>query len=106
MAETTQHKRLTGQKPPERVTIYAPDGSPHDCAPVDAREILASGNGYTLEPSSKGISGEQSREQQPINDDAVSGGAGNDSKVKEAAPKKSQVARLVEAVTPAKRARK
>ena len=32
------------------VTIYAPDGTPHTCAPVDAREILASGAGYTSAP--------------------------------------------------------
>ncbi len=29
------------------MTIYAPNGAPHKCSPVDAREILASGNGYT-----------------------------------------------------------
>lgn len=40
----------TSAKPPSSVTIYAPDGSPHTVAPIDAREILASDAGYTSEP--------------------------------------------------------
>lgn len=47
---TTQLKPITKGPMPQVVTIYAPDGSPHKCAPVDAREILASGLGYTAEP--------------------------------------------------------
>lgn len=35
---------------PSMVTIYDPEGNPHVCAPIDAREILASGVGYTKEP--------------------------------------------------------
>lgn len=35
---------------PSSVTIYAPDGSPHVCAPIDAKEILASDAGYTPQP--------------------------------------------------------
>ena len=55
MAEQTQPGQTTrGQKlkakPPEMMTLYAPDGTTHHCAPVDAREILASGAGYTTEP--------------------------------------------------------
>lgn len=38
---------------PDFITIYAPDGSPHVCAPVDVNEILASGAGYTKEPLAK-----------------------------------------------------
>lgn len=55
----------------DTITIYAPDGSPHTCAPVDAREILASGNGYTAEPPVIEVSNEQPREQQPINGNPV-----------------------------------
>jgi hypothetical protein len=49
-AQTTRGKML-GEKPPEVWTVYAPDGTPHKCAPCDAREILAAGLGYTSEPS-------------------------------------------------------
>ena len=35
---------------PSMVTIFDPEGKPHVCAPIDAREILASGVGYTREP--------------------------------------------------------
>ena len=35
---------------PSMVTIYDAEGNPHVCSPIDAREILASGNGYTKEP--------------------------------------------------------
>ncbi|MBK9316913.1 MAG: hypothetical protein IPM55_22105 [Acidobacteria bacterium] len=48
--QTTQFKPITKGPMPQVITIYAPDGSPHKCAPVDAREILASGLGYTAEP--------------------------------------------------------
>lgn len=48
--QTTQLKPITGAKPPEVVILYAPDGSPHKCSPVDAREILAANLGYTTEP--------------------------------------------------------
>lgn len=41
---------MLAEKPPEVRTIYAPDGTPHHCAPTDAREILAGGLGYTAEP--------------------------------------------------------
>lgn len=52
--------------PLDRITIYAPDGTPHTCAPVDAREILASGNGYTAEPPVvEAIIAEVFNEQQP-----------------------------------------
>ena len=58
-------------KSPEFVTIYAPDGSPHSCAPVDAREILAGGLGYTSAPPLVSlIFDEQQPEQQPIDGDA------------------------------------
>lgn len=56
-------------KPFERVTIYAPDGTPHTVAPVDAREILASGSGYTATPPAQ-VSNEQQSEQQSIVGDA------------------------------------
>ena len=59
----------------DSVTIYAPDGTPHTCAPVDAREILASGNGYTAEPPEAKGTDEQHAEQQSINDNAASGEA-------------------------------
>lgn len=48
-AQTTRGQSL-GEKPPEVWTVYAPDGTEHKCAPCDAREILAAGNGYTAEP--------------------------------------------------------
>lgn len=47
--QTTLFKPIKSAKPPEVVTIYGPEGTPHRCSPVDAREILASGNGYTAE---------------------------------------------------------
>lgn len=56
---------------PSQITIYAPDGSPHKCAPIDAREILASGNGYTAEPPAPKVEDEQQPEQQPIISDGV-----------------------------------
>ncbi len=55
----------------QSITIYAPDGTPHTCAPVDAREILASGTGYTAEPPAKVEAHEQPSEQQPIHADPV-----------------------------------
>ena len=54
----------------ERITIYAPDGTPHTVAPVDAREILASGNGYTAEPPAQVVN-EQQQEQQPVASDTA-----------------------------------
>lgn len=50
----------------EFVTIYAPDGTPITCAPIDARESLASGFGYTMEPPN-----EQQSEQQSVAGDAA-----------------------------------
>lgn len=49
---TTDGKAITS---PSRdfVTIYAPDGTPHECAPIDAREILAGDGGYSAEPPQK-----------------------------------------------------
>jgi hypothetical protein len=76
MAETTQHRPLTGQRPSERVTIYAPDGSRHECSPVDAREILAGGSGYTAEkPRAKD---EQPQRQQSLDGDAIGGQSESD----------------------------
>ena len=49
---TTQLKPIAGVKPPEVVTLYAPDGTAQPVAPVDAREILAANLGYTTEPPS------------------------------------------------------
>jgi hypothetical protein len=72
--QTTQRKQITGQPAPDYVTIYAPDGSSHKCAPVDAREILAAGLGYTAEPPAAVVepeSDEQQPEQQPVTDDAT-----------------------------------
>lgn len=60
-AQTTRGQKL-GEKPPEVWTVYAPDGTPHSCAPCDAREILSGGLGYTSEPPALA---EQSNEQQP-----------------------------------------
>lgn len=39
----------------DSVTIYGPTGAPHVCAPVDAREILLSANGYTAEPPAPNV---------------------------------------------------
>lgn len=50
--QTTSLKPILGAKPPETVTLYAPDGTAQQVAPVDAREILASNLGYTTEPPS------------------------------------------------------
>lgn len=74
MAETPKSIQSTSGGPirsasPQSITIYAPDGKPHTCAPVDAREILASGNGYTAEPPE--VKNEQSSEQQSIYGDPV-----------------------------------
>lgn len=52
-AQTTRGVML-GEKPPELVTLYAPDGTSHSCSPVDAREILAAGLGYTTAPLTGG----------------------------------------------------
>lgn len=48
-AQTTRGQMI-GDKPPEVRTVYGPDGKPHVCSPLDAREILAAGAGYTAEP--------------------------------------------------------
>jgi hypothetical protein len=89
-AQTTRGQKL-GEKPPEVATIYSPDGKPHQCAPVDAREILARGLGYTAEPPAsltgeaifdqayaevekKKAAREQQSEQQPESGDAVASG--------------------------------
>lgn len=65
---TTDGKAITS---PSRdfMTIYAPDGTPHECAPIDAREILAGDGGYTAAPPQK--HDEQQPEQQPVVDNAV-----------------------------------
>lgn len=65
--QTTDNQPLTSGPRPEWVVIYAPDGSEHRCTPVDAREILESGNGYTAEPHN---GDEQQSIEQPIADDA------------------------------------
>lgn len=66
---TTSGKAI---KQPSRdtLTIYAPDGSPHVCAPVDAMEILRASTGYTTEPP-EGAIREQQSEQQSVNGDAA-----------------------------------
>jgi hypothetical protein len=73
MKQTTSFKPLDGQKPPESIRLYGPDGSGRLYAPIDAREILASGNGYTAElpQPEQGVADEQPRKQQPINGDAT-----------------------------------
>lgn len=53
----------------EFTTLYAPDGSTWTGAPVDAHDVLASGQGYSTEPPAKQAD-EQQSEQQPV--------AGND----------------------------
>lgn len=58
--------------PRNTITLYAPDGSPHICAPIDAREILASEAGYTETPPIKPeVAVEQQSEQQPIGGDVA-----------------------------------
>lgn len=85
-AQTTRGQML-GEKPPEVWVVYAPDGTSHQCSPVDAREILAAGLGYTTEPPAavQALTGdnivnaayaqvtkrEQQSEQQPEHDNAV-----------------------------------
>lgn len=75
MATVTTTKGKAVLRPSlDSITIYAPDGTPHVCAPVDAREILASGNGYTAEPPAAKVKrDEQPREQQSIHGDADGG---------------------------------
>lgn len=65
--------------PRQTVTLYAPDGTPHVCAPIDAREILASGAGYTETPPVKPreVIVEQQSEQQSIAGDAASAETGD-----------------------------
>lgn len=65
--------RVITHPPLQWATIYAPDGSPHRCSPVDAREILAAGAGYTLEPPE--VVDEQQPEQFMVeSDEAATGG--------------------------------
>lgn len=61
----------------ERITIYAPDGSPHTVAPVDAREILSGGLGYTSEPpeAPNELEQQQSVDGDPPADATDGGGA-------------------------------
>lgn len=59
--------------PPDRIMIYAPDGTPHTVAPVDAREILASGSGYTVTPPAE-VALEQQPIEQPVDGDAPAAG--------------------------------
>jgi len=68
----------------DAVTIFAPDGSPHVCAPVDAREILEAGLGYTADPPTKGAAIEQQPKQQPVVDNAVEQDAEGDTEPAEA----------------------
>lgn len=69
MATQATDGRAVNPPVPDFVTIYAPDGSPHICAPVDANEILAAGAGYTRQRPEVVV--EQQPEQQSILDDAV-----------------------------------
>lgn len=73
-AQTTRGQKL-GEKPPEVATVYGSDGSPHSCSPLDAREILAAGLGYSSEPPAKPSEAkvEQQPEQQPKHGDGPAG---------------------------------
>lgn len=51
----------------EFVTLYAPDGTTWTGAPVDAQEVLMSGQGYSTEPPAKQAD-EQQPKQQPVAD--------------------------------------
>lgn len=68
--------RVITHPPLQWATIYAPDGAPHHCSPVDAREILAAGIGYTLEPPE--VVDEQQPEQQSVNGDVAETAAASD----------------------------
>lgn len=92
-AQTTLGKKI-GEKPPEVVVLYGPDGAQHKCAPVDAREILESKSGYSLTPpqkvktgadlfdeayaqvNAKGAEREQQSEQQSKHGDTAAGETG------------------------------
>lgn len=50
---------------PDFVTIYAPDGKEHICSPVDAREILASGAGYTSHVALPAVESNESQSSEP-----------------------------------------
>lgn len=75
---TTSGKAI---KAPSRdfVTLYARDGSSFQCAPIDARESLASGFGYSLTPP--GASDEQQPESQPVVGDEAKAESKAESKV-------------------------
>lgn len=62
--------RVISNPPLQWVVVYAPDGSPHRCSPVDAREILAAGNGYTVAPPEVKAD-EPEPEQQSVNGDVA-----------------------------------
>lgn len=65
---TTTSGKAIQQPSRDLITLYAPDGSSFQCAPVDARESLASGYGYSLTPPES--ANEQPSEQQSVNGDA------------------------------------
>jgi hypothetical protein len=75
MAETKSQStrgQMIGEKPAEFVTLYDSNGDPHKCSPVDAREILAGGYGYTSEPPQRKVN-EQQPKQQPESGNSVAG---------------------------------
>jgi hypothetical protein len=67
--ETTK-RVITTPPAPQTVRVYAMDGTYQDVFPVDAKEIVASGE-YTLEPSSEFSSGENVHK--PIRPETVTG---------------------------------
>lgn len=99
-SQTTSFTPITAPKPPEHITLYAPDGLAQAYAPVDAREILASGRGYTTEPPNAATGhhapsitpAETGADEQSANsnsaDDGKSGDNGNDKKITAAKAKK------------------
>lgn len=67
MATTTQSTLGKPIETPiqEAVTLYGPDGSIWKGAPVDAREVLATGNYFTEKPEGNNAT------QQPVPDGSV-----------------------------------